>query len=328
MNSISIKIFPRIHINLLDMSSNGYRMNGGIGFFINKPYLIVNIEPNLTIQIEDQRSLVQHQGFPQHALKKWLEQHILEHHLKHNFKVSIHGEAPSHTGFGVSTAIRMACIEGICLLQKKQVSENQVIHQSCRGGTSGIGVHGYFTGGLVFDLGHEQNKKELLPSRNREHNSHLPLLLKSVPMPNWEVGVLIPHYIPTKTNAEEKAFFKKTCPIHKEQVYESVYHSLFGILASVETKDKSNFCKAIKAIQIQAWKQAERNLYPELTLIEKKLYEFGADAVGMSSLGPMLYFFSSNITDVVDKVGHSELKENCSVFKTDVRNQGREIINA
>ncbi len=328
MNNISIKIFPRIHINLLDMSSNGYRMNGGIGFFINKPYLIVNIEPNLTLQIEDQRSLVQHQELPQDTLKKWLKQHILEHHLKHSFKVSIHGEAPSHTGFGVSTAIRMACVEGIYLLHKQQVSENQVIHQSCRGGTSGIGVHGYFTGGLVFDLGHEQNKEEFLPSRSREHSFHLPLLLKSVPMPNWEVGILIPHHIPTKTNAEEKSFFKKTCPIIKEQVYESVYHSLFGIFASVETKNKSNFCKAINTIQTQTWKQAERNLYPELTHIEEKLYEFGADAVGMSSLGPMLYFFSSNIMDVVNSVENSELRESCSVFKTDVRNQGREIIHA
>lgn len=328
MNNISIKIFPRIHINLLDMSSKGYRMNGGIGFFINKPYLIVNIELNSILQIEDQRSLVQHKDFPQDALKKWLKQHSLEHHLKRNFKVSIHGKAPSHTGFGVSTAIRMACIEGIYLLQKKQISENQVIHLSCRGGTSGIGVHGYFSGGLVFDLGHKQNKEELLPSRNQENNSHLPLLLKSVPMPNWDVGILIPHHIPIKTNAEEKAFFKKTCPILKEQVYESVYHSLFGILASVETKNKSNFCKAIKAIQTQTWKQAERNLYPELTFIEEQLYEFGADAVGMSSLGPMLFFFSSNIDDVVDKVKNSELKESCSVFKADVRNQGREIIHA
>jgi len=327
MNSISIKVFPRIHISLLDMSSNGYRMNGGIGFFIKNPHLIVNIEYSPTLQIKDQRSLVYQQDFPQHTLKKWLEQHILEHHLKHSFKISIHGKASSHTGFGVSTSIRMACVEGIYLLQKKQVSENQVVQQSCRGGTSGIGVHGYFTGGLIFDLGHKQNKEELLPSRNREHNSHLPLLLKSVSMPKWEVGILIPHHIPTKTNQEEKIFFKKTCPILKEQVYESVYHSLFGILASVETQDKSNFCKAIKAIQTQAWKQAERKLYPELTLIEEKLYEFGADAVGMSSLGPMLYFFGSNIESIVDKVKRSELNESCSAFKTDVRNQGREIIH-
>jgi len=328
MNNISIKIFPRIHINLLDMSSNGYRMNGGVGFFINNPHLIVNIEPNSTFQIEDQRSLFQPQDFPQHTLYKWLEQHILDHKIMGGFKISIQGKAPSHTGFGISTAIRMACVEGIHLLGKKQVSENQLIQQSCRGGTSGIGVHGYFTGGLVFDLGHERNKAELLPSRNQEHNSHLPLLLKSMPMPNWEVGVLIPHHISTKTNKEEKDFFIRTCPILKEQVYESVYHSLFGILASVEAKDKLNFCNAIKAIQLQTWKQAERGLYPELRPIEEKLYEFGADAVGMSSLGPMLYFFSTNLEQVVDSLKNSELIECCSVFKTNVRNKGRVIVHA
>jgi len=328
MNSISIKVFPRIHINLLDMSSDGYRMNGGVGFFINEPYLIVKIEPSSTLTIEDLRSLRQHHDFPQEALLRWLKQHILKYNLKAGFNISIQGKAPSHTGFGVSTAIRMACVEGIYLLQNKQVSEKQVINQSCRGGTSGVGVHGYFTGGLVFDLGHEQNKEELLPSRNREHNSHLPLLLKAVPMPNWEVGILIPHHIPTKTNKEEKAFFNKTCPILKEQVYESVYHSLFGILSSVETKDKFSFCKAIRAIQTQRWKQAERELYPELVPIEEKLYDLGADAVGMSSLGPVLYFFSTDVDAVVDRVNSSGLIKCCSAFKTNVRNKGREIIHA
>ena len=191
MNSIAIKVFPRIHISLLDMSSDGYRMNGGVGFFINKPHLIVYIEPNSTLQIEDQRALIKHQDFPQHTLQNWLEQHILDNKLKSSFKILIQGEAPSHTGFGVSTAIRMACVEGIHFLQKQQVPDKHIIQQSCRGGTSGIGVHGYFSGGLVFDLGHERKKEELLPSRNQEHNSHLPLLLKSIPMPNPPVSTYL-----------------------------------------------------------------------------------------------------------------------------------------
>jgi len=260
-------------------------------------------------------------------LQKWLKQHILKHNLNSGVKITIEGETPSHTGFGVSTAIRMACVEGIYLLQKQKIIEKHVIQQSCRGGTSGIGVHGYFTGGLVFDLGHRRKKEVLLPSRNKEDSSHLPLLLKSIPMPAWEIGILIPNDIPTKTNAEEKAFFSKTCPIRKEKVYETTYHALFGILASVETEDKELFCNSIKAIQQQSWKQSERNLYPELSGIEEKLYVFGANAVGMSSLGPMLYFMSEKIDDVIENIENSELLEHCTVFKTDVRNEGREIIH-
>ena len=319
MSKVTIRVFSRIHISLLDLANDGYRSNGGIGFFINSPFIEVKIIPFSRNIIFDTRQ----SKLPLDNLINWLDSFLIEANVSGRYKINISGFTESHKGFGVSTAVRMAVVEGIALLSGKTLSNEDIIKYSHRGGTSGVGVHGYFSGGLVFDLGHDSSRKLQMPSRCLESASHFPLLLKNLAMPNWRVGILIPKNIAAKTHEEEKRFFEQNCPLAKESVYETTYHALFGVLASVETEDFEAFCSAINEIQNQPWKRAERYLYPELLKFELALKESGAKAIGMSSLGPSLYFFAEDLESVINCFNQSGLE--AEVLFTSVNNSGRVV---
>lgn len=321
MKKILINPPIRIHISLLDLSDNGYRTNGGIGFFVSGLTLSVEIELSNSLEFIDNRQLKIPLNFPKTSFLDWLNNHFQENSISHKFKITLSGNTPSHYGFGVSTSVRMSCVEGIYQLLSKKVSNQKIIKQSHRGGTSGIGVHGYFTGGFIFDLGRKINNHQPLPSRSYEFKQHHPLLLKQLPVPNWGVGLLIPNNINPMTNKEEVDFFHKTCPISKDTVYETTYHALFGVLASIESNDFNLFCNAINTLQKQTWKDSERSLYTETSVFEKVLLGAGANAVGMSSLGPSLYFFAENIEAVIENMKQSNL---CAdVLQVNINNIGR-----
>lgn len=324
MQIAQIKTPARIHMSLLDMSDSGYRVNGGIGFFISGLSLSTEIKFSNRIRFIDNRESKVPLNFPQKTFLSWLENYLINNNILQKFSVTLFGNTPSHYGFGVSTSVRMACIEGISKLLEKKLSHNTIIKQSHRGGTSGIGVHGYFTGGCIFDLGRESTKN-YTPSRCSESTQHLPLLLQQLPMPDWQIGILIPNNIKPITHQKEVDFFNQTCPIDQQSVYEASYHALFGVLTSVKTKNFSSFCRAINALQTQTWKQAERSLYPEASVFEKMLLDAGAKAIGMSSLGPSLYFFADNIKAVLDKAENLTL--DAEIFQVNINNIGREIAN-
>lgn len=321
MSAIQVVCCSRLHISLLDMSANGYRQNGGLGFFVNGYDITVKIEFHPENFVLDTRDT----SISCSTFLIWIKKFLLKNNIQKKFKITISGVVPSHMGFGVSTAIRMACTEGIYKLLNKDMSNDEIIRQSHRGGTSGIGVYGYFSGGFIFDLGHEPTRISHAPSRSHESSSHLPLLLNRLNMPDWELGILIPKTISHKTHKEEIEFFNRTCPIDNVCVYETIYHALFGVLASVQTENFDTFCCAINSLQEQSWKKAERALYPELRKYEYALKCAGAQAIGMSSLGPSLYFFSNKIDQVIIALNSSPLNNDFEVFKASPCNHGRVI---
>ena len=69
---LKIKTFPRIHISLIGMNKDGYRINGGLGFSVSSPSLSLQFEPNDAIDILDERT----NGF------SGLELERLENHIK------------------------------------------------------------------------------------------------------------------------------------------------------------------------------------------------------------------------------------------------------
>ena len=70
----------------------------------------------------------------------------------------------------------------------------------------------------------------------------------------------------------------------------------------------------------------ERDLYgKELFAIESIIRTAGAKCVGMSSLGPMLYFFGDDIGRVIKKV-QTEAPQ-CVCLKTSFNNSSRIVIH-
>ena len=84
------------------------------------------------------------------------------------------------------------------------------------------------------------------------------------------------------------------------------------------------FCKSIDSIQYTKWKSLERNLYgKELMTAESIIRNAGAKCVGMSSLGPLLYFFGDDIDVIVANV-KAEMPY-CVCFKSSFNNSDRII---
>lgn len=296
---LQIRAYPRLHLTLLAMHTNNYRNNGGIGFSINEPNCTISFTKSRSVdcKIEDHRSHSLSVS-ERNKLKSLIIAELKKNNFMHGVSIDISGAMRSHSGFGSGTAISLACIEGLHIVNGNNPNPIEVIKSSGRGGTSGVGINSYFSGGCVFDLGKPNNSSHL-PS-NKSTNTELPLVLDQLPMPYWELGICIPN-LPTKTPAEEELFFKTVCPIEAAQAHETIYHALFGLYASIKIANKNKFCEALKAIQNCAWKKSERQLYgSKLKVIEDVLYSAGADAVGMSSLGPTLFFFASDIVSVIE----------------------------
>ena len=319
---LKIKIPPRIHITLISMHEGGYRQNGGIGFAIDAPSLVIAIQPSSEVHIEDKRE----NGFNQDEqgrIDAILHDTIRTYSLQHGIEATITGDIPTHMGFGSSTAVRLALIEGLFLVNKKSYDKQEIIRISGRGGVSGIGVESYFEGGFVFDLGRKEKHRFAPSSAMETQERPLPLLCKRVDMPQWQIGLCVPDIKP-KSEEEEKHFFSRTCPIPQNESHNTLYHATYGVLASVIEDDIDTFAESIKNIQKTYWKNAEGSLYDdELISIEQILYESGAMAVGMSSLGPSLYFVADNIEDVILRA-QKRLKS-CRLLLAHMNNAGRSI---
>ncbi|VGO12253.1 hypothetical protein PDESU_00804 [Pontiella desulfatans] len=314
----------RLHLSLIGMGHAGYRVNGGIGFALNAPSLDIqfSISSEPGIDIQDVRE------FPFETIQIQQLQALLGGFISNNkiaqgVRIHVGGSTPTHGGFGSSTAIRLACLEGMSHLFNLEASREELVVASGRGGTSGIGINTYFDGGFVFDVGHAAEGSDFAPSHSRTgHDPSLALI--QMPMPQWEIGVCIPRQIPLKTQLEEQHFFRSHCPLPACDIHEILYHSVYGITASVKERDFGRFCGAVRALQRTAWKKGERTLYGErLQQVEDAIYDAGALAVGMSSLGPGLFFLGDDVPTKIEAL--RKQLPTCEWLSTSVRNSGREV---
>lgn len=320
--SLRITAFPRIHMTLIGMNSDGYRINGGIGFSITDPKIFLSFHISKTFQLVDSRIFCFNSAEIE-RLKSRIEKLQSEFRFECSISCEISGLSMTHYGFGTSTATYLSCIEALFILNNRKCDEQLLKDISSRGGTSGIGINAYFKGGLVFDAGIPNHKNDRFePSSISTNRNRLPLIIKHIKLPHWNLGIAIPNKIKCKSESEEINFFKQTCPIRKNEVEEILYESVYGSLSSIIENNFDIFCLSVKSLQNTKWKKEERSLYNnKIDNIESKLYTAGVKSAGMSSLGPGLYFFSDNL----DIVSSNLNKEDFEVILTKFNNDGRII---
>ncbi|TAN70164.1 MAG: beta-ribofuranosylaminobenzene 5'-phosphate synthase [Methylobacter sp.] len=314
----------RLHLTLLAMHNGEYRINGGLGFAIADPSCELTFSSSVDFSIDDQRT----NPLGCDELER-LVTLLKTEQKRRGFPVAvdvvINGNMRPHFGFGSGSAISLACLEALHRLNGSMPSPSELVAASGRGGTSGVGIHSYFSGGCVFDLGRTSDNSAHAPSHHA--TASRPLLLDQLPMPDWEIGICIPLSVRHKSQADERAFFERTCPLPAEAVYETLYHSLFGLYAAIREVDKTTFCNALRAVQTCAWKKAEWLEYgSSLMDIEQALYTGGAEAVGMSSLGPSLFFLATNVTELINQM--RLVHPDCEWILTCPANHGRRLIDA
>jgi beta-ribofuranosylaminobenzene 5'-phosphate synthase len=152
-----------------------------------------------------------------------------------------------------------------------------------------VGIRTYFEGGLTFDLGH-RGKDGQQPS-HRWTGPKPPLQLARVAMPPWRFGICIPANISPLTHQQERQVFASKVPVAEADVHSTLWIALAGVFASATEHDHDIFCSSVDALQESMWKRAEWKAHGQyLKEISQELRAAGARGVGLSSMGPALFF--------------------------------------
>ncbi len=320
----SITAYPRIHVTLVGMDSRGYRVNGGIGFALREPSCLIEFETGGTTGIIDDRRWPLAES-SLGRLRAVMDATKEELKLPHSVWCRISGAMRTHHGFGSTTAIRLACLEALTIANAEPSVPRDLVRLSRRGGTSGIGINTFFSGGFVFDIGHSvRRRRELRPSCVAEGSRGTPLVVTRCTMPDWAVGICIPNDVKSLSEDQERLFFRAACPIDHTAAAEILYNSVYGVLGGVLEDDLGTFCRAINSIQTTQWKERElQNYDAAIVQYMNVLKDCGAEAAGMSSIGPAIFFLGSNVREVVSKA--SSVLPAATMIETRVQNDGRRV---
>lgn len=205
-------------------------------------------------------------------------------------RVSIENMPLQHVGLGSKTSLLLAVIAAISNELDLRLSPQEMQALSGRGGTSGIGIHGFFSGGFLVDAGHPQHAVgSLLPSAASPPQRPPELNLRLEIPPNWRFHLLLPPG-PVREGSSEIEFFRQNTPIPESEVFEAislVYHNLVPGIRQSDLQIVGTTLRRIHEIgfkksELASQSEAVRNSYDMIQLITSA-------PLGLSSMGPLLY---------------------------------------
>jgi beta-ribofuranosylaminobenzene 5'-phosphate synthase len=305
-----IKTPSRIHMTLIDLNASLGRIDGGIGLALEEPYVKIRAEKSdeiaVTGPLKERAEDAARRVFD--ALR-----------LSGGVKLDVLDAYSQHVGLGSGTQIGLAAGMAVCRLYEKDVAVVEVAKIIGRGGTSGVGVAAFESGGFILDGGHSiKEKKDFLPSSASEA-SPAPVLAR-YNFPDWKIAIVMPKIEGEFAGSAEVDIFQKFCPIPPGQVERLSRLILMKILPSVVDEDIKAFGEGINEIQKFGFKGVEVALQtPEVRglMEECKEYSYG---VGLSSFGPAIYCI------IKDENGlKNSIKGEAEIMITKANNEGATI---
>jgi beta-ribofuranosylaminobenzene 5'-phosphate synthase len=196
----------RLHITLIDMNASIGRVDGGIGLTLDEPGIIIKAEESDTVEIT---------GNSEH-LERMRTSAALLLPEGGGIHITIEKDYPSHIGLGSGTQAALASGMAVNRIYNLGLSVYDLAIKVGRGGTSGIGVAAFESGGFILDGGHKfSEKKAFLPSA-ASRLPPAPVLLRK-DFPDWDIVVAIPEQKGASSKKEVNIFQEK-CPIPLQEV--------------------------------------------------------------------------------------------------------------
>ncbi|MCZ7391989.1 MAG: beta-ribofuranosylaminobenzene 5'-phosphate synthase [Candidatus Methanoperedens sp.] len=302
----------RLHITLIDMNASIGRVDGGIGLTLDEPVISINAEKSDIVEITGES---EHAERMRHSATKLLPEGA-------GINIGIEKDYPSHIGLGSGTQAALASGMAANKLYDLGLSVYEIAVKVGRGGTSGIGVAAFETGGFILDGGHKFSmKKDFLPS-SASKLPPAPVLLRR-DFPDWDIVVAVPEQKGASLKNEVN-IFQKECPLPLKEVEKLSHIILMQLLPALVEEDMLTFGKSINAIQEIGFKKKEVELQPVSMKLMKALRDAGAYGAGMSSFGPTVYAFGEDTWNL-KKIAKEFLGEKGQVFITKARNEGARI---
>ncbi len=263
----------RIHITLLDLCGDLGRVDGGVGFAVKLPRTVVEAKPCDDLKVEGPRA-----------------DEVKERLSSLGFKgcVKILNSPPPHVGLGSTTQLLLSSAKALALINGVEMNAQELAELVGRGGTSGIGVRVFESGGFIIDFGHSLKLKgKLLPS-GASLTSPPPTLKINFPE-DWRIIMAYPKEGGKYDEKNEVKVFLEKTPLEQQECDRVARIIYMMLIPSVITKDLSLFQRAVNMIQQIGFKRVENEIQsPEVKKLIEKVREITGMA-GLSSMGPLVY---------------------------------------
>lgn len=310
---LRIRTPSRIHLTLIDLNGSIGRVDGGAGITLEEPYIEIVADKSDTVSVTGDLELNE-------RMRKACEAVCPGKGATIQIKKSYW----NHIGLGSGTQAALAAGTAMSLLYGLKLSPRDIAFAVGRGGTSGIGIGSFESGGFILDGGHRMSCKDAFkPSSFSSGVPPAPVLTR-YDFPGWDIVLAVP-YSKGAYDVYEKDMFRRLCPIPLGEVQQLSHIILMQMLPAIIEKDIDSFGKAINSIQEVGFKKRELDLQPGARELIEVMRSAGAAGAGMSSFGPAIY----GITDSPGKVEAAikSFKRDCAIIRTKAKNTGAEIYN-
>lgn len=319
IKEVRITTPSRLHFSLIDLNGKLGRIDGGFGLAINEPNFQIVAEPSTEI-------LVESETYHDRACEILIRlQQIFQFQ---GVKLKLISEIPTHSGFGSGTQLSLGIASAVNTLYDLNLNVLELAKVVGRGGTSGIGVAAFETGGFIVDGGHRypEQKSSFLPSAAADNISPPPILFRHT-FPEWKLLIVLPN-CDRIYGEKELDLFRTLCPQPAAVAPKLSHFLLFKILPAILENDMNSFGKALNEIQTFGWKKVEIDAQgAELLQTLEFLQSNGASGAGVSSWGPAICAVSDDIEGLKRKTEGflRKLTSGGMCFITSANNIGADI---
>lgn len=319
INRIQITTPARLHFSLIDLNGQLGRIDGGFGLAITEPKFEIVAERSTEIHVE---------SADYHERASAILAQLQKTYQFPGINLKFISEIPTHSGFGSGTQLSLGIAAAVNVLYNLKLSVLELANAVGRGGTSGIGVAAFDTGGFIVDGGHRypEQKSSFLPSSVADDISPPPILFRHT-FPNWPLLIVLPNCSRIYGNAELE-LFRTLCPQPASVAPKLSHLLLFQILPAILENDMHSFGKALNEIQTFGWKKVEIDAQgAELQQTLEFLQSNGALGAGVSSWGPAICAVSEEIDTLKRKTETflTTLPNGGTCFITSANNTGAQI---
>jgi len=326
---LEIETAARLHLSLIDLNGSNNRIDGGIGISINDPKL--NIE---CVENDSKDEVTFNDSSDTIITNDVLVEKILEtsklvknyYNIDSNFTFNIQKIYPLHHGLGLGTQLALSIAKLITSCHSIDATTYSLAEVVHRGGTSGIGVETFNSGGLIVDGGHKMDLKKRFAPSSTSRVSPPPVLARYDFPEKWNIILAIPSVSNKVSGKMEVSIFDSYTPIAQKDVEKIAYLTLMKLMPSVLEEDLNDFSSAVNQIQDIGFKRVERDL--QSSSIQEVLDYMDENDIpcrGMSSFGPTCFGITDRNVSKLEKDLLDYMGCNSKVILTNGKNNGATI---
>jgi len=310
----------RLHFGLIDLGHATARRYGGAGLAIAHPSVSVIAEHAFKTSVV----------FTDVASSDYRSEceETLERALRNQpggVKITVEASPEHHIGLGSKTSILLALLASVNLLLDLGLGPHDLIKLSGRGGTSGIGINCFFSGGFVIDGGRRDEQNEpFQPSRYNAFSEPPPLRLHRTFPDKWDITLAI---FPGRKveGCIERDLFATSTPIPRSECYEAISLAYIDLVEAIDRTDIQLLSNTLARFNDIGFKKREVENQP--TGIQSALTAFQKlpnTAAGMSSMGPTLFVITRRSdAEAIDRVRH--LAQDATLLTTHASVKGHHL---